>query len=107
MLSIEDFARLGQVSVRMLRHYDAIVLKQLDPVRVATVRATVSGVEEIGSVVGPCFERLVSTLSQAGTPPVPPSIAFYELPAEGALTRTAGSPSSSSPSRPEPAPSNR
>ena len=32
MLSIGDFARLGQVSVRMLRHYDGIGL--LEPARV-------------------------------------------------------------------------
>jgi len=88
----EDRDRLDRVE-RRLRTIESegkmseneFVLKKLDPVRVAAVRATVSSVEEIGSVVGPCFDRLASTLSEAGTPPVPPSIAFYEVLDDGSM----------------------
>ena len=95
----QDRDRLDRVA-RRLRTIESegtmseneFVLKQLDPVRVATVRATVGGVEEIGPVVGPCFERLARALGEAGARPGGPSIAFYEVLGDGAMRVAAAFP---------------
>lgn len=89
----EDRERLDRVE-RRLRTIESegkmsdteFVLKHLDRVRVASVRSTVSSVADIGSVVGPAFDRLAGALATVGTPPVPPSIAFYEASDDGSMT---------------------
>ena len=63
MLSIGDFARHSRVSVRMLRHYDAIGL--LQPANIDQVT------------------RFRSYNAHAGLPPAVPAIAYYEDPPDG------------------------
>ena len=88
----EDRDRLDRVARRLhtiesegKMSENEFVLKQLEPVRVAAVSTTVGSVEEIGGVIGPCFDRLAGSLVEAGTPPVPPSVAFYEVLDDGAM----------------------
>ena len=94
MFTIGDFARYGRVSVRRLRHYDAVgLLRQVDarlrateceehmvtadvivtslsPVRVAELTATAASYEppDISPVITPLFDELVRRVMKAGVP---------------------------------------
>ncbi|WP_375431744.1 GyrI-like domain-containing protein [uncultured Friedmanniella sp.] len=90
MMSIGDFARLGQVSVRMLRHYDRIidkenemseteyVVKTLPTRSLAARRASVESQAEIPGVVEPLFGGVAAAIGAAGGCPET-GVAVYEI----------------------------
>src|SRR5207248_661251 len=101
MLNIGEFARLGQVSPRMLRHYDEsgllmpsldVAIKTTEPTRIAEATATAPGFGHDN--LNPVFQRLVPEvlehLERSGAQPGI-MIAWYEEPADdGAVAVHAG-----------------
>lgn len=102
MFSIGDFAAIGRVSVRMLRHYDAVrlagvaarlriieregsmntedvVLKPVPPVRVAELSGVAASYEgdDITPVIQPLYRQLMERLGAAGVAVAGPTIAYY------------------------------
>ncbi|WP_194813709.1 MerR family transcriptional regulator [Nocardia sp. XZ_19_385] len=86
-----DEARLRRVEARLraieregVMHTDDIVLKKIDPVRVArlTEKAVSYAPEDIGPVIQPLYPEICARLERAGIAITGPGIATYE-PAEG------------------------
>ncbi|WP_406045415.1 hypothetical protein [Micromonospora sp. NBC_00898] len=75
MFTIGDFAALGRVSVRMLRHYDGI--GQATP--------------DISPVIQPLYPELFRQLEAAHICPTGPGLAWYEPAGEGEAVRDARS----------------
>jgi MerR family regulatory protein len=65
MFSIGEFARHGRISVRMLRHYDAIGLLGYEP-------------EAITPVIQPLYCDLRQRMASAGVTAAGPALAYYE-----------------------------
>ena len=61
------------------------VTKALPAVRLAQVRGRVADVSELGTTIGPAFDRLLGGLAAAGVPPRTPSIAWYDGDTEGTM----------------------
>src|SRR5918993_365536 len=93
MFGIGDFASYGRVSVRMLRHYDAIGLMPPAYVDPATGYRTydagqlsrlnrIVALKDLGftlePVIQPLYERLVAALGRAHVTPTGPDVAYYE-----------------------------
>ena len=59
------------------------VEKELPAVRLAQLTGRVSDTGELGTTIGPAFDRLFDGLSKAGLPPRTPAIAWYDGDADG------------------------
>src|SRR3954469_11010186 len=103
MFTIGAFARLGLVSVRMLRHYDAVgLLRPPAPTRrpgtastkpTSWRRSTASSRSRISaspwSRIQPLYQELMGLFEAAGTTPVGPNIAYYEDSPDGIVVHAA------------------
>jgi effector-binding domain-containing protein len=93
---LADEARLSGVEARLRsieregRMSVDVVVKKIDPARVAELTARADDTEHIGPVIQPLYGQLMASLGQAGVTPTGPGLAHYEDNEDGSITVHAG-----------------
>ncbi|OKH99865.1 MerR family transcriptional regulator [Streptomyces sp. CB02923] len=73
-------ARLRTIEAEGRMTADDVVVKRIEPVRVAELTGTAAsfGPEDVGPVIRPLYDELLRRLTAAGVEPSGPGIAYYE-----------------------------
>ncbi len=108
MFTIGEFATIARVSVRMLRHYDAIgllvparvdamgtddvVVRPVGPARIAAVTGRVASADsgDVGPAVGALHAELGRHIDRGAVVPSGPAVAAYSPAEDGGLDCRAG-----------------